>query len=131
MPYGTVRYMTTTKITFRTVAIDTPDPKKLAQFYCDLTGGKILRADDEWVETEHNDGHRLSFQLATDFVAPTWPDPKVPQQMHPDFYASEYGPAHEHALSLGAKLLEDESGHEGFRVYADPDGHPFCICLDG
>jgi len=33
-------------------------------------------------------------------------------------------------LKLGARLLHAESGEskEDFRVYADPAGHPFCLC---
>ncbi|HWD01148.1 MAG TPA: VOC family protein, partial [Amycolatopsis sp.] len=34
--------------------------------------------------------------------------------------------AHERVLDLGAKLLDDSP--ETFRVYADPAGHPFCLC---
>ncbi|MEV5818833.1 VOC family protein [Micromonospora haikouensis] len=31
-------------------------------------------------------------------------------------------------LALGARRLDGEG--EGFRVYADPAGHPFCLCWD-
>ena len=36
---------------------------------------------------------------------------------------------HERALGLGARLLLDRSddAEERLYVYADPDGHPFCI----
>jgi hypothetical protein len=30
-------------------------------------------------------------------------------------------------LALGATLLEGSSKPIGFRVYADPAGHPFCL----
>ncbi len=30
-------------------------------------------------------------------------------------------------LALGATRLHPD---DGFRVYADPAGHPFCLCLD-
>jgi hypothetical protein len=33
--------------------------------------------------------------------------------------------AHERAISLGARLLDTQAK---FRVYADPVGHPFCLC---
>lgn len=38
--------------------------------------------------------------------------------------------AHEEAVSAGARLLEpadDLGAVEGFRVYASPAGHPFCL----
>jgi hypothetical protein len=36
---------------------------------------------------------------------------------------------HERALGLGASLRYDRSADpdEPLRVYADPDGHPFCV----
>ena len=39
--------------------------------------------------------------------------------------------ANEHALQVGARLLqaaEDPTADEQFVVYADPAGHPFCLC---
>ena len=33
-------------------------------------------------------------------------------------------------LELGARLVQDDGdGARSFRVYADPAGHPFCLCL--
>ena len=32
------------------------------------------------------------------------------------------------ALALGATPLPSEE--DGFRVYADPAGHPFCLCWE-
>ncbi len=31
-------------------------------------------------------------------------------------------------LELGARPLDTEDRTRGFRVYADPAGHPFCLC---
>jgi hypothetical protein len=39
--------------------------------------------------------------------------------------------AHDEAIALGARFLqaaEDLSTSDGFQVYADPAGHPFCLC---
>lgn len=38
--------------------------------------------------------------------------------------------AHDEAMALGARLLlaaEDLDATEGYQVYADPAGHPFCL----
>jgi Glyoxalase-like domain len=64
----------------------------------------------------------------------TWPDSEVPQQLHLDLAVpsmEELESQHERAMELGARLLEDRSRdeEEPLRVYADPDGHPFCIFL--
>jgi predicted enzyme related to lactoylglutathione lyase len=39
--------------------------------------------------------------------------------------------AHDEAVALGARLLQaadDLASGSGFQVYADPAGHPFCLC---
>jgi hypothetical protein len=39
--------------------------------------------------------------------------------------------AHDRALTLGARLLkpaDDAAAPRGVQVYADPAGHPFCLC---
>jgi hypothetical protein len=39
--------------------------------------------------------------------------------------------AHDEVISLGATLLkttDDIESTEGYQVYADPAGHPFCLC---
>jgi predicted enzyme related to lactoylglutathione lyase len=51
--------------------------------------------------------------------------------MHLDLYVEDIAAAHEEAVGIGARLLqaaEDLSATSGFQVYADPAGHPFCLC---
>jgi hypothetical protein len=31
-------------------------------------------------------------------------------------------------MSLGARVLKPAGSGENFQVYADPAGHPFCLC---
>ena len=55
-----------------------------------------------------------------------------PQQLHLDLFLSDPETlAHHHgrALALGARVLEDrfDSPEEPLYVYADHDGHPFCM----
>ena len=54
------------------------------------------------------------------------------QQIHLDVWVDDLSAAHERAISLGAKLLKpaDDLATSGevFQVYADPAGHPFCLC---
>ena len=56
----------------------------------------------------------------------------MPQQLHLDLSVPDTAALtaqHERALGLGARLLLDEFDDpvEPLYVYADPDGHPFCI----
>ena len=117
--------------TLGAVVLDCPDPKALAAFYAELVGGAIDEEDDTWVDLNREGGQRLSFQLAPGHRAPAWPDPERPQQFHLDIAVErvQMEAAHKRVLDLGASFLEgDHDGARNWRVYADPAGHPFCLC---
>lgn len=65
-------------------------------------------------------------------MAPVWPDGPQQQQIHLDVWVDDLAEAHDKALSLGARLLkpagDPATTGEVFGVYADPAGHPFCLC---
>jgi catechol 2,3-dioxygenase-like lactoylglutathione lyase family enzyme len=105
------------------VVIDTPDPTALAEFYSELLGLPITFTSDDWVvisEDARTSG--FAFQLAPDHQSPTWPDPSRPQQFHLDVMVDDPEVAERQVLALGATRLT-----KGDRVYADVDGHPFCL----
>ena len=119
---------------FDTVVLDCPDPYALAEFYAGLLGQEIAHdGDDSWQSLRGDgSGVSLTFQGATNYVAPRWPD-GPPQQLHLDLTVDDFVAAHQGALALGATALSPTSEPEpgqtsGFRVYADPAGHPFCLC---
>jgi hypothetical protein len=114
--------------TLRAFALDCPEPLALAAFYAELVGGKVDAEDHEWVELVGDHGTTLAFQLVEDFRAPAWPAQDVPQQAHIDIGVTDIDAAHTQVLALGATLLEDWGGTKSWRVYADPVGHPFCLC---
>ena len=124
-----------TLVRFDVVVLDTPDPVGLARFYCDLLGWRVERTDDDWVAIRADEGTgpgagaRMAFQLAPDHVAPSWPDPQVPQQVHLDLRVDALEPAGAFAESVGARRVEGPGPEEDFWVYLDPAGHPFCLCL--
>lgn len=117
---------------FHAFAIDCPDPRALGQFYADLLGYRVTDdSEDGWVDIE-GDGPTISFQKVEDYAAPQWPD-GTPQQAHIDFVVEDIAAAHERVLALGGTALDPTAPPEprpgrGFRVYADPVGHPFCLC---
>ncbi|MCZ4100130.1 VOC family protein [Streptomyces sp. So13.3] len=112
------------------VVLDCPDPKALAAFYAAVLGGDVEEADDDWVVLRATDGVKLSFQRAPHLVEPQWPDPQRPQQFHIDVAVENMDAAQEAVLALGAKLLEDDhDGKRNWRVFSDPAGHPFCLCV--
>jgi predicted enzyme related to lactoylglutathione lyase len=75
---------------------------------------------------------RIGVQHAPDHVPPDWPAGSPPQQMHVDLWVDDFLAAHEQVMQLGARVLQPARGvSEGddFQVYADPAGHPFCLCF--
>ncbi|MFD3610954.1 VOC family protein [Streptomyces atroolivaceus] len=117
--------------TYSLVALDCPDPRSLAAFYQAVLGGEITKYDEEWYDLHVPGGARIAFQRAPDHRPPEWPrGDRNSQQEHLDFDVTDIDRAQEEVLALGATPLDldDGDGARGFRVYADPAGHPFCLC---
>ncbi|KOT36633.1 glyoxalase [Streptomyces caelestis] len=119
---------------FRSVVLDCPDPRELAVFYAAVGGGTPVEEDPDRVVLQVPAGPRLAFQRAPGHTPPKWPSADHDsQQFHLDFDAGgtweEVDAAEEKVLALGARVLDrEDSESKGFRVYADPAGHPFCLC---
>lgn len=115
---------------FDLVVLDTPEPRRLADFYCALLGWRIEREDEDWITIRGGSGVGMGFQLAPDLVPPTWPDPAVPQQSHLDVTVPDLDIAERRVLAIGARLTGEPQVAASFRAYLDPSGHPFCLCLE-
>jgi catechol-2,3-dioxygenase len=116
----------------RSVVLDCPNPRSLAEFYRSVLGGEVDSDQDDWVVLTV-DGLRLAFQLCTEFAAPTWPTGERPQQFHLDMTVDDVDAVEPKVLALGAKkhaVQPGEADGDSFRVYLDPAGHPFCLCWD-
>ena len=119
-----------TGVRLQVVVLDTPDPRGLAAFYAQLLGWEVdPDDDDDWVTIRGEGAVPLAFQRADDFTPPTWPAGEVPQQFHLDLVVDAYEGPEARALELGATPVQGSQEHPGFRVYTDPSGHPFCLCL--
>ena len=114
------------------VAIDCPEPRELAEFYSAITGWPIdeENAEDEWIGLITGKGVNLDFQRVEGYQAPEWPGQERPQQAHLDFVVDDLDVGEAAVLALGARKHEVQPG-TGFRVFLDPVGHPFCLCLPG
>ncbi|MBD5785632.1 VOC family protein [Cellulosimicrobium terreum] len=120
----------------RNVVLDSRDPRALADFYRRLTGWEFTPGHEtpdpdgeEWLTLDAPGGTRLGFQRS-DATVPPWPGGA---RVHVDLTVPDLGSGHEHALACGATPLTGTPAEEGhpddpFRVYADPEGHPFCLC---
>lgn len=118
------------KISRTIVVLDAADLGAVSSFWAGLLGGTV-DAEDDWHTIRVDGQARMAIQLVPDHVAPDWPDGTPPQQIHLDLFVDDITTAHDEAIGLGAKLLQpakDVSAGAGFQVYADPAGHPFCLC---
>lgn len=111
------------------IVLDCANPPALAQFYSDLTGWPVSDgSSDEWAIVATPFGVALGFQGVADYVAPNWPGTEPPQQFHLDFDVPDLDEGEAKVLALGARKAEHQPG-QTFRVFLDPEGHPFCLCV--
>ncbi|HEV7193361.1 MAG TPA: VOC family protein [Jatrophihabitantaceae bacterium] len=116
-------------ITRQLLVLDAADMAAESAFWAGLLGGTV-EAEDDWHTISVDGQERLAIQLAPDHVRPEWPHGQ-PQQMHLDLFVDDIAAADAHAIGLGAVLLQaarNPASSTGFQVYADPAGHPFCLC---
>ncbi len=117
------------EITRKIVVLDAADIEQESAFWATMLGGRVDRSED-WHEIDVNGDRPVAIQLAPDHVRPDWPH-GLPQQLHLDLYVPDVRAAHEEVMGIGAELLQeakDLDAPSGFQVYADPAGHPFCLC---
>jgi predicted enzyme related to lactoylglutathione lyase len=112
---------------FPSIVLDCPDPAALGHFYGALLDWKV-ETSDNWADVRAEYGQCLSFQQVADYKPPTWPTQDAPQQMHLDVMVDDLDEAEEAVLKLGATKAAHQPGTT-FRVFLDPAGHPFCLCV--
>lgn len=112
---------------FPNLVIDCPDAGSLARFYGALLDWNV-ETDEGWAGVRADDGQYIAFQQVEAYRPPGWPGQDVPQQMHLDVVVDDLDAAEAVVLELGATKAEYQPG-TGFRVFLDPAGHPFCLCL--
>jgi predicted enzyme related to lactoylglutathione lyase len=119
------------KINYQIVVFDASDLAAESEFWAGVLGGTV-DAEDDWHMVSVDREPRVGVQLAPNHVPPEWPD-GTPQQIHLDLWVDDINTAHDEVMSLGATLLKPaddppSAPHSNFQVYADPAGHPFCLC---
>lgn len=115
------------QITRKTIVFDAADLEAESAFWAAVLGGTVSR-DHDWHSIDVDGVNEVSVQLAPDHVPPQWPQGSPPQQIHLDLFVEDIDTAHQQAMDLGARLLQWDPEGDGFNVYTDPAGHPFCLC---
>jgi catechol 2,3-dioxygenase-like lactoylglutathione lyase family enzyme len=112
------------------VVFDASDLSAESAFWAGVLGGTV-DAEDDWHMVTVDGVPRIGVQLAPNHVPPQWPDGVPEQQIHLDLWVEDAAEAHAEVMALGARVLKPAAGGDGpddFQVYADPAGHPFCLC---
>jgi hypothetical protein len=113
----------------REIVLNTPAPHALAAFWARLLGGAPVEWYDGWVTLEPPPhGQRLSFQRSSDPSG---------GGIHFDVLVEDLAEAHAAVLAAGGEYVAerwsprsaDDGGAVPWRVYADPDGHLFCLVV--
>ena len=128
------------RINQQVFVFDAADMGAESSFWAGVLGGTV-DAEDDWHTVIVDGAPRIGVQLAPNHTPPDWPDGTPQQQIHLDLWVEDFQEAHERVMSLGAKVLKpaadvdtpvsrdtDAPHTDNFQVYADPAGHPFCLC---
>jgi catechol 2,3-dioxygenase-like lactoylglutathione lyase family enzyme len=127
-PFDLCRFPAQAETTLMGVMLDCPDASRLSAFYAELLGKPVSYEADGVAMIGQDGAQPVMFQQVAGYQAPRWPDPAYPQQLHLDVTVDDVDAAEAAVLRLGATSLA--AGGENWRVYADPAGHPFCLCWD-
>ncbi len=112
---------------YPSTVLDCPDPAALATFYGTMLDWKIETSSD-WADIRADYGQCISFQQVADHRPPVWPSADRPQQFHLDVMVDDLDEGEAAVLALGATKPDHQPGTT-FRVFLDPAGHPFCLCV--
>ncbi|RZU62154.1 VOC family protein [Zhihengliuella halotolerans] len=111
---------------WESVVFDCEDPEVLASFYEEVLGMVRVQTDPDWITIgDGPDRPAIAFQRVDVYVPPEWPGHVHPQQAHLDIKVRDLDLGEEQVLKLGATSMN--AGSESFRVYLDPQRHPFCL----
>ncbi len=123
------------------------DAWELSEFYALLLGWTVVDRSENvpggWALVKSPTGeHKLEFQREDPFVPPVWPTVAGEQQMAMQLDIAvdglapmsameqrrlQFGEVVEYAVSLGARVAEQQPQPGRVVVMLDPAGHPFCL----
>ena len=110
------------------LVLDCRDPERLAGFWCEVLGWKVLDRDGTAVEIGPESGSGGPQPVLVFDVSD---EPKRDKlRLHIDVNATDRDQAEEleRLLALGARPADvGQTGEESWHVLADPEGNEFCL----
>lgn len=108
-----------------TIAIDSVNPRPIADFWCEVLGWEVLEEDDDLITIGPVDGSWPHIDVVL------VPEGKgVKNRLHLDLRAADRSTAAEldRLLALGARRADVGQGEDvPWVVLADPEGNEFCL----
>jgi catechol 2,3-dioxygenase-like lactoylglutathione lyase family enzyme len=110
------------------LVLDSRDPERLAEFWCEVLGYVVLDRDEGSIEIGPEEG--FGGLQPTIILSPT-DNPKTGQlPLHIDVNPTDrdQDAELERLLSIGARPADvGQTGEESWHVLADPEGNEFCL----
>jgi len=118
---------------FTELIVDGHDLRRLADFWCEVLGYRILEEKDSWIEI--GDHELMPEEARAGPVTPTLVFVPVPEtksvknRVHIDVSPIDRTQAEEveRLERLGAKRVDIGQGEQSWVVMADPEGNEFCV----
>ncbi len=113
---------------FSELVIDCLDPRRLAEFWCEVLGFVVLDTEDGAIEIGPEEG--FGGLQPTLILSPTNEPKTGERRLHLDINPTDREQAAEleRLLELGARPAEiGQTGEEQWHVLLDPEGNEFCL----
>lgn len=114
------------RIAHLTFVLDAADADAESSFWATVLEARPT-ASAERHRIEFHGHSPAAIDVTSDHQPPDWPF-GMPRQAHVDLWVDDPALAHDEVIGLGATLTRPADAGDGFQVYSDPAGHPFCIC---
>jgi predicted enzyme related to lactoylglutathione lyase len=104
--------------------IDCADPEKLAAFWSEVLGWKVVNRGYYGVSIGHDGPLEIDFRVVPD-------EKRSKNRLHLDINPTDRDQAEEldRLLALGAKPVDvGQTADVSWHVLADPEGNEFCLC---
>ena len=119
---------------FSEVVVDCKDPRRLAEFWCEVLGYEIVDDTEDGIveiagEEQTPEAMRSGIVPPTILFAVVPEEKTVKNRLHIDLRPVDRTTDEEveRILALGARRVDVGQGEQSWTVLADPEGNEFCV----